>query len=101
MQTTGTALLAVKRSSPVHMRTPAEDSRSAMGCCTLLLYGTIGTSKNTVKVALTLALPHSRLRGGQMTTWDSRTLMWSSRTSEDWELGMKQLNDLGMQGWKP
>lgn len=71
-----------------------------MGCCGLLLYGTIGTSKNTVKVALTLALPHSRLRGGQMTTWEYRTLMWSSRTSEDWESGMKQLNDLGMQGWE-
>ena len=28
-----------------------------MGCCTSLLYGTTGVSKNTVKVALNLALP--------------------------------------------
>jgi hypothetical protein len=33
-----------------------------MGCCTLLLYRMAGASKNTVKVALTSTLLHSRLR---------------------------------------
>jgi hypothetical protein len=35
---------------------------ACIGCCTSLLYGTTGAGKKTVKVALTPALLHSRLR---------------------------------------
>jgi hypothetical protein len=55
MQTTGACLFAFNRCSSPRVQMPAQDSRGA-GCCTSLLYGTIGTNTNTVKVWLTSTL---------------------------------------------
>ena len=62
MQTTGATLVAVTRCSQCACRRLPRTAIARMGCCTSLLYGTTGTSKNTVKVALTSTLLHSRLR---------------------------------------
>ena len=49
MQTVGTVLLTVKRSSLVRMRRSAQDSRNVHGLLYLTAYGMTGASKNTVK----------------------------------------------------
>ncbi len=62
MQTTGAALLAIKRSSLLSMSMPAQSGHSAYRLLYLAAVWDDWRSKNAVKVALTSALHHSRLR---------------------------------------